>query len=82
MHILKENARASSRDKPEKAEAVKKLEMDYKRSENKKMEMEFHIADIVNDHKKDKTQLKMMKIKRYALEKDICLQYAFGEILS
>ena len=62
---------------------AKKVEEDEKGIEEKKMRMELHIADIVNDHKtkKDATQLKMRKIKRYALDKDICNQYAFGEII-
>ena len=42
-----------------------------------------HISDNVNDHKTkvDATCLKM-KIKRYAIEKEICLHYAFEVIVS
>jgi hypothetical protein len=32
--------------------------------------------------KADASRLKMKKIKRYAVEKKICLQYSFGDILN
>ena len=45
--------------------------------------MESYIADIINDlnTKTDATRLKKRKIKRYALENENCLQYAFGVIV-
>ena len=45
--------------------------------------MELYITDIINDHntKTDATQLKKRKIKRYVLQNENCLQYAFGVIV-
>ena len=50
------------------------------RIEETKMEMELKFTDIVDNQKSqaDAFRLKMKKIRIYAHEKEICLNYAFG----
>jgi len=58
-------------------ELVKKLE-------EKKMELELHVADIIHDHKikMDTTRLKIRKIRRYAIDKEAWFHYAVGSIFT
>jgi hypothetical protein len=63
-------------------EAIKKIEEETKRIEEQNMQVELHLAYNINKHNItiDSLELKM-KIKRYALEREICLRYAFGAIV-
>ena len=47
------------------------------------MEMELLLADIFHEHKINTVaaKTKMRKIRRYALDKERCLQYSFGAIV-
>ena len=58
-------------------ELVKKLE-------EKKMELELHVADIIHDHKikMDTTRLKIRNIRRYAIDKEAWFHYAVGSIVT
>ena len=64
-----------------KIDAEKKwIVEEKKRIEETKMEMELKFADIMDDQKiqADGFRLKMKHIRKYAHEKEICLNYAFG----
>ena len=64
-------------------EATRKLEESMKKVLEEKMQMEIHLADVSHEHKinADATRMKMRKIKRYALGKEICLHYAIDAIV-
>ena len=55
-----------------------------KRIEGKKMELELHVADVVNDHKikMEKMRLKIRKIRKYAIHSEAWYHYAVGSIVT
>ena len=44
------------------------------------MELELHVADVVDDHKikKEKMRLKIRKIRKYAIHSEAWYHYAVG----
>ena len=75
-------------------ETIRKMELAMKTINEKmqrvvaeKGEIELALADIIDGHNINKqdarktTRLKMNKIKKYALRKEMCLQYAFSAIV-
>ena len=48
------------------------------------MELELHVADIVDDHKikMDKMRLKIRKIRKYAIHTEAWYHYAVGSIVT
>jgi hypothetical protein len=66
----------------EDGHSMKNIEVDRERLEDENMQLELHIADVVNDYKNktNEKKLKIRGIKRHAREKKICIQYAFGTI--
>ena len=55
-----------------------------KRIEGEKMELELHVADVVDHHKikKEKLRLKIRKIRKYAIDSDAWYHYAVGSIIT
>ena len=55
-----------------------------KRIEGEKMELELHVADVVNDHKikMEKMRLKIRKIRKYAIHSEAWYHYAVGSIVT
>ena len=55
-----------------------------KRIEGEKMELELHVADVVNDHKikMEKMRLKIRKIRKYAIDSEAWYHYAVGSIVT
>ena len=55
-----------------------------KRIEGEKMELELHVADIVDDHKikMDAMRLKIKKIRKYVVNKETCYHYVAGSIVT
>ena len=58
----------------------KKLE----KMEEEKMELELHVADVVDDHKikMDAMRLKIKKIRKYAIHTEAWYHYAVGSIVT
>ena len=48
------------------------------------MELELHVADVVNDHKiqMDAMRLKIRKIKKYAIDNEAWYHYVVGSIIT
>ena len=48
------------------------------------MELEFHVADVVDDHKikMEKMRLKIRKIRKYAIHSEAWYHYAIGSIVT
>ena len=55
-----------------------------KRTEEEKMKLELHVADIVDDHKikMDAMRLKIRKIRKYAIDNEAWYHYAVGSIVT
>ena len=55
-----------------------------KRIEGEKLELELHVADVVDDHKikMEKMQLKIRKIRKYAIDSVAWYNYAVGSIVT
>jgi hypothetical protein len=60
------------------------LKKKVKRIEEEKMELELHVADVVDDHKikMDEMRLKIRKIKKYAIDTEAWYHYAVGSIVT
>ena len=58
----------------------KKLE----KMEEEKMELELHVADVVDDHRiqMDAMRLKIRKIRKYAIDNEAWYHYAVGSIVT
>ena len=54
-----------------------------KRIEGEKMELELHVADVVDDHKikMEKMRLKITKIRKYAIDSVAWYHYDVGSIV-
>ena len=48
------------------------------------MELELHVADVVDDHKikMEKMRLKIRKIRKYAIDSEAWYHYAVGSIVT
>ena len=48
------------------------------------MELELHVADVVDDHKikMEKMRLKIRKIRQYAIDSEAWYHYAVGSIVT
>ena len=48
------------------------------------MELELHVADVVDDHKikMEKMRLKIRKIRKYAIDSEASYHYAIGLIVT
>ena len=48
------------------------------------MELELHVADVVDDHKikMEKMRLKIRKIRKYVIDSEAWYQYAVGSIVT
>ena len=48
------------------------------------MELELHVADVIDDHKikMEKMLLKIRKIRKYAIHSEACYHYAVGSIVT
>ena len=55
-----------------------------KRIEGKKMELDLHVADVINDHKikMEKMRLKIRKIRKYAIDSEAWYHYAVRSIVT
>ena len=55
-----------------------------KRIEGEKMELELHVADVVDDHKikMEKMRLKIRKIRKYAIHTESWHHYAIRSIIT
>ena len=55
-----------------------------KRIEGEKIELELHVADVVDDHKikMEKMRLKIRKIRKYAIHSEAWYHYAVGSIIT
>lgn len=62
---------------------MKTINEKMERVAEEKREIELELADIIDGHNinKQETRLKMNKIKKYALRKEMCLQYSYGAIV-
>src|SRR5215216_2976517 len=60
------------------------LKKKLKRIEEEKMELEFHVADDVDDHKikMDAMRLKIRKIRKYAIDTEAWYHYTVGSIIT
>ena len=60
------------------------LKEKLKRIEGEKMELELHVADVVDDHKikMEKMRLKIRKIRKYAIDSEAWYHYAVGSIVT
>ncbi|KAM3271467.1 hypothetical protein ACQJBY_041950 [Aegilops geniculata] len=60
------------------------LKEKLKRIEGEKMELELHVADVVDDHKikMEKMRLKIRKIRKYAIHSEAWYHYAVGSIVT
>ena len=60
------------------------LKEKLKRIEGEKMELELHVADVVDDHKikMEKMRLKIRKIRKYAIDNEAWYHYAVGSIVT
>jgi hypothetical protein len=54
------------------------------RTEEEKMGLELHVADIIDDHKikMDAMRLKLRKIRKYAIDKEAWYHYVVGSIVT
>ena len=48
------------------------------------MELELHVADVIDDHKikMEKMRLKIRKIRKYAIDSEAWYHYAIGSIVT
>ena len=55
-----------------------------KRIEGEKMELELHVADVVDDHKikMEKMRLKIRKIRKYVIDSVAWYHYVVGSIVT
>ena len=55
-----------------------------KRIDGEKMELELHVADVVDDHKikMEKMRLKIRKIRKYAIDSEAWYHYVVGSIVT
>ena len=55
-----------------------------KRIEGENMELELHVADVVDDHKikMEKMRLKIRKIRKYVIHSESWYHYAVGSIVT
>ena len=62
-----------------------------KRIKGEKMQLEFHVADVIDDHKMkmnamrlkiDAMRLKLKKIRKYAVDNEAWYHYAVGSIVT
>ena len=55
-----------------------------KRIEGEKMELELHVANVVDDHKikMEKMRLKIRKIRKYAIHSEAWYHYSVGSIVT
>ena len=60
------------------------LKEKLKRIEGEKMELELHVADVVDDHKikMEKMLLKIRKIRKYAIHSEAWYHYVVGSIVA
>ena len=60
------------------------LKEKLKRIEEEKMELELHVADVVDDHKikMEKMRLKIRKIRKYAIHSEAWHHYAVASIVT
>ena len=60
------------------------LKEKLKRIEGEKMELELHVADVVDDHKikMEKMRLKIRKIRKYAINSEAWYHYVVGSIVT
>ena len=60
------------------------LKKKLKRIEDEKMELELHVADVVDAHKMkmDAMRLKIRKIRKYAIHTEAWYHYAIGSIVT
>jgi hypothetical protein len=60
------------------------LKEKLKRTEEEKMGLELHVADVVDDHKikMDAMRLKLKKIRKYVIDKEAWYHYAVGSIVT
>ena len=60
------------------------LKEKLQRTKDEKMGLEFHVADIVDDHKNKMAgmHLKLRKIRKYAIDKEAWYHYAVGSIVT
>ncbi|XBI69046.1 hypothetical protein VPH35_048167 [Triticum aestivum] len=61
----------------------KYLKEKLKRIEGEKMELEVHVADVIDDHKikMEKMRLKIRKIRKYVIDSEAWYHYAIGTIV-
>ena len=59
----------------------KYLKEKLKRIEGEKMELELHVADVVDDHK-IKMEKMRLKIRKYAIDSEAWYHYAVGSIVT
>ena len=57
------------------------LKEKLKNIEGEKMELELHVADVVNDHK-IKMEKMRLKIRKYAIDSEAWYHYAVGSIVT
>uniref|UniRef100_A0A8I6YA90 Uncharacterized protein n=1 Tax=Hordeum vulgare subsp. vulgare TaxID=112509 RepID=A0A8I6YA90_HORVV len=60
------------------------LKEKLKRIEEEKMKLELYVVDVVDDHKirMDAMRLKIRKIRKYAVNKEIWYHYVVGSIVT
>ena len=60
------------------------LKEKLKRIEGEKMELELHVADVIDDHKikMEKMRLKIRKIRKYAIHSEAWYHYVVGSIVT
>ncbi|XBJ14187.1 hypothetical protein VPH35_006266 [Triticum aestivum] len=60
------------------------LKEKLKRIEDEKMELELHLADVVDNHKikLEKMRLKIRKIRKYAIDSEAWYHYVVGSIVT
>ena len=60
------------------------LKEKLKRIDGEKMELELHVADVVDDHKikMEKMRLKIRKIRKYDIDSEAWYHYAVGSIVT
>jgi hypothetical protein len=60
------------------------LKEKLKRIEEENMELELHVADVIDDRKikMDKMRLKIRKIKKYAIHTEAWYHYSVGSIIT
>ena len=60
------------------------LKEKIRKIEEKKMIWELHVADVIDDHKikRDAMQLKIKKIRKYAIHTEAWYHYAVGSVVT